>query len=264
MQAAVAEGCAFFPVFLSRFFLIFFPGKHRDRVKVGRTNHFDCCTDFGEVNICQIISFAESRHLSHEPIRCLQLHLRLKSSESSPWLLRSPWQSGFTTSEMARRDIFWRWWEMWHCECWWPSLKRSSLYMSKSLNQVRGFWISMPTFLTNSFGCKANNLVLVLRPTVGQTWRISSEEKVQISLKWPPSDCPCRPDSLSPQRSALTSTRTTASILRSLNNRRFWPTDGLLFFSRHGCVQCRLWFEINLRHEWRQRHVFSCRGASNM
>ena len=30
MQAAVAEGCAFFPVFLSRFFLIFFPGKHRD------------------------------------------------------------------------------------------------------------------------------------------------------------------------------------------------------------------------------------------
>ena len=98
------------------------------------------------VNICQIISFAESGHLSHEPIRCLQLHLRLKSSESSPWLLRAPWQSGFTTSEMARRDIFWSWWEMWHCEGWWPSLKRSSLYMSKILNQVRGFWISMPTF----------------------------------------------------------------------------------------------------------------------
>ena len=38
------------------------------------------------VNICQIISFAESGHLSHEPISCLQLHLRLKSSESSPWL----------------------------------------------------------------------------------------------------------------------------------------------------------------------------------
>ena len=53
MQAAVAEGCAFFPVFLSRFFLIFFPGKHRDWVKVFhdrwcRTNHFDCRTDFGE------------------------------------------------------------------------------------------------------------------------------------------------------------------------------------------------------------------------
>ena len=27
--------------------------------------------------------------------------------------------------------------------------------MSKILNQVRGFWISMPTFWTNSFGCKA-------------------------------------------------------------------------------------------------------------
>ena len=115
--------------------------------------------------------------------------------------------------------------------------------MSKSLNQVRGFWISMPTFLTNSFGCKAN-LVLVLRPTVGQRWRISSEEKVQISLKWPPSDCPCRPDSLSRQRSALTSTRTTASILRSLHNRRFWPTDGLVFFSRHGCVQVVIWDKL--------------------
>ena len=81
---------------------------------------------------------------ANKTIRCLQLHLRLKSSESSPWLLRSPWQSGFTTSEMARRDICWSWWEMWHCEGWWPSLKRSSLYMSKSLRvltklEVSGF-----------------------------------------------------------------------------------------------------------------------------
>ena len=48
------------------------------------------------------------------------------------------------------------------------ALKESSLYMSKSLNQVPGFWFLMPTFLTNSFGSFAANLVLVLRLTVGQ------------------------------------------------------------------------------------------------
>ena len=119
-------------------------------------------------------------------------------------ILLSPWQSGSTTLEMARHEgsptIGWRWSafrivdpaELWTCSlCTYSERFESFLFR-----------------------------LLISRRMAELRWRIFSEERGQISLKWPPSDCPCHRDSLWLQRSALTSTRMTASIPRSLNNRR--------------------------------------------
>ena len=102
----------------------------------------------------------------------------------------------------------------------------TSLHVSKFSSPISTFmWplafvhppvASSKTHVFNFFGFEP----LISRQMAELRWRISSEERVQISLKWPPSDCPCHRDSLWLQRSALTSTRMTASIPRSLNSRR--------------------------------------------
>ena len=71
---------------------------------------FDCRTrDFACQNIVEIMFICSSQVnlQSHEPIK-LSCAAAFEAEEftkvSKIRLLRSPWQSGFTTSEMARRE----------------------------------------------------------------------------------------------------------------------------------------------------------------
>ena len=226
-EAEQGEGCALFPAFLfCRFFPpFFFKGKHWDWVKVFHDPWDSHDTwAMSQEGACSCIWGWKVQEVALGfCVRHGKVGLRLRRWQGEMLFEVDERCDTLRDADLASKD-----------------LKRSSLYKSMSLDQVPGFWFLMSTFWQTLL---AANLVLVLRPTVGQRWRISSEEKVQISLKWPPSDCPCRPDSLSPQRSALTSTRTTASIRRSSNNRRFWPTetDGRLFFLAMGprvCADC--------------------------